>query len=159
LCKSHAGAQRGNFTAIFDVFRIETQHRSTVSLYVLLPSRMPPSEKTPHVNHGHANMNSSERRTSAAPARFERDSVMKITGGLLLLLAVSLVGCIHATGPCYGVGCHAFTTPSAGQSQGAQSQAAPQQSSHGSQAADAQSNAPAGKKSHGIHGLLKKIKL
>ncbi len=83
---------------------------------------------------------------------------MKTTGGLLLLLlcAVSLAGCIHATGPCYGVGCHAFTTPSGGHSQNAGSQAAPARSA---QAAATQPKSSAAKKSHGIHALLKKVKL
>ncbi|MGH9715918.1 MAG: hypothetical protein ACRD4R_04200 [Candidatus Acidiferrales bacterium] len=82
---------------------------------------------------------------------------MKTTGGLLLLLcAGSLAGCIHATGPCYGVGCHAFTTPSARQSQAAQSQTAPAKKS---QTVADQPNAPDAKKSHGMHALLKKVKL
>ena len=89
---------------------------------------------------------------------------MKITGGLLLLLAVSLAGCIHATGPCYGVGCHAFTTPSSARTQNAgsqntQSPTAPQQNAQTAQAGAAQPNASGAKKSHGIHALLKKIKL
>ncbi|HVB86923.1 MAG TPA: hypothetical protein VNK23_09715 [Candidatus Dormibacteraeota bacterium] len=79
---------------------------------------------------------------------------MKLTGGLLLLFALSLAGCIHATGPCYGVGCHAFTTPS-----GAKSQASPNQTSQTSQTSPGPASASGAKKSHGIHSLLKKVKL
>jgi hypothetical protein len=59
-------------------------------------------------------------------------------GGLLLVLlsVVSLSGCMHSTGPCYGVGCHAFT--------GAQPQA---------------SQPDSGKKLRHGHKLLDKIKL
>lgn len=61
------------------------------------------------------------------------------TGGFLLVLLsfVGLGGCVHSTGPCYGVGCHAFT--------GAQPQAAAQPDS--------------GKKPGHTHKLLKKLKL
>ncbi len=43
---------------------------------------------------------------------------MKIGVGfsLVLFLAVCLGGCVHATGPCYGVGCHAFAPSPGGQS-------------------------------------------
>jgi len=58
---------------------------------------------------------------------------------LALLSVVSLGGCIHSTGPCYGVGCHAFTGGS-----GAQSQA---------------SQPDSGKKPRHAHKLLDKIKL
>jgi len=134
------------------------------SLYVLLSSRTPLLEKTPNITNADAKIVASEGRTSAAPARFGRDPTMKITGGLLLLIAASLAGCIHATGPCYGVGCHAFTTPSGGQShraqsQGAHVQSAPEQANQASQAAAGKPNAPAAQKSHGMLALLKKIKL
>lgn len=61
------------------------------------------------------------------------------TGSLLFLLlsAVSLGGCIHSTGPCYGVGCHAFT--------GAQPQTTAEQNS--------------GNKPRHAHKLLDKLKL
>jgi len=80
---------------------------------------------------------------------------MKTTGGLLIVLlcAVSLAGCIRATGPCYGVGCHAFTTPSGSQAQNA---AAPAQNA---QATASRPKSKAAQKSHGLHALLKKIKL
>jgi hypothetical protein len=71
--------------------------------------------------------------------RFRKGQAMKTaTGGLLLALlsVVSLGGCIHSTGPCYGVGCHAFI---------------------GAQPSATQSNS--GKKSQSGHKLLKKIKL
>jgi len=55
---------------------------------------------------------------------------------LVLLSVVSLAGCFHSTGPCYGVGCHAFMGGS-----GAQSQPA------------------SGKKPRHAHNVLKKIKL
>lgn len=84
---------------------------------------------------------------------------MKRTGGfaLAVLSVVSLAGCLHfrSTGPCYGVGCRAFTTPSGASSQNASSQSAAEQSA---QAAN-QPNSPAAKRSHGIHALLKKAKL
>jgi hypothetical protein len=61
------------------------------------------------------------------------------TGGfvLVLLSVVAFGGCLHSTGPCYGVGCHAFT--------GAQPQATGQPAS--------------GKKPRHAHNLIKKIKL
>jgi hypothetical protein len=93
------------------------------------------------------------------PARFERDSMMKITGGLLLILAVSLAGCIRATGPCYGMGCHAFTTPSRGQAPTAASQSAPERTNQTSQTMAGSANTSDAKKSHGIHALLKKVRL
>jgi hypothetical protein len=63
------------------------------------------------------------------------------SGGFLLVLlsVVILGGCIHSTGPCYGVGCHAFMGGSAAQSQAAQPDS--------------------GKKSRHAHKLLDKIKL
>jgi hypothetical protein len=81
---------------------------------------------------------------------------MKMTGGLLIVMlcAVSLAGCIRATGPCYGVGCHAFTTPS-----GSQAQNAPAPPARNAQATASQPKAPASKKRHGIRALLKKVKL
>jgi hypothetical protein len=71
---------------------------------------------------------------------------MKLSGGIFLLLllsAVSLGGCMafHGAGPCYGVGCGAFSAPS------------------GSAPAAAQSNADTGKKPRRARKLLKKIKL
>lgn len=84
--------------------------------------------------------------------------MMKTTGGLLIVLlcAVSLAGCIRATGPCYGVGCHAFTTPSGSRARKA---TAPTPPARNAQAAANQKKSKAGKKSHGLHALLKKIKL
>lgn len=58
---------------------------------------------------------------------------------LVLLSVVSLAGCFHSTGPCYGVGCHAFT---------------------GGSGAQARGNQPdTGKKPRHAHNLLKRIKL
>jgi hypothetical protein len=83
---------------------------------------------------------------------------MKMTRGLLIVMlcAVSLAGCIRATGPCYGVGCHAFTTPSGSQ---AQSAAAPAPPAQNSQAASSRRKSKAPQKRHGLHALLKKVKL
>jgi hypothetical protein len=87
----------------------------------------------------------------------------KTTGGLLLLLlsALTLSGCLvlRSEGPCYGVGCRAFTTPQAsGQAQSAASPNAPAQNAQ-SAAGQNPSAAPSSKKPHGFHALLKKIKL
>jgi hypothetical protein len=77
-----------------------------------------------------------------------RGQPMKLTGGLLLVLlfAVSLAGCIHETGPCYGVGCRAFTSPPASQPTPAQ-------------AAATQPGSKSAKKSHRFSKMLKKVKL
>jgi hypothetical protein len=57
----------------------------------------------------------------------------------VLLSVVSLGGCIRSTGPCYGVGCHAFLGGSGGQSKASQRDS--------------------GKKPGHAHKLLKKVKL
>ncbi len=64
---------------------------------------------------------------------------MKIATGSLLLVLLCVVGvggCMHSTGPCYGVGCHAFT---------------------GAQPNTTQSNSD--KKPGHAHNLMKKLKL
>lgn len=70
---------------------------------------------------------------------------MKLSAGFLLVLlsAVSLSGCLqfHGAGPCYGVGCGAFSAHS------------------GSAPAATQSNPDSGKKPRHAHKFLKKIKL
>lgn len=75
----------------------------------------------------------------APPGKSKGQAMRTATGGFLLLLlsVVTLGGCIHSTGPCYGVGCHAFT--------GAQPQPAAQQNS--------------GNKPRHAHKLLDKLKL
>jgi len=120
---------------------------------------MPPLENPPHFHHLRATIISSEGSTSAAQARLKRDATMKTAGCFLLLVAVSLAGCVHATGPCYGVGCHAFTTPSGARPRNAQSQSARERASHNSQTAAEQRNAPPAQRSHGMFALLKEIKL
>ncbi len=69
---------------------------------------------------------------------------MRIAGGFffVLFLAAGLGGCMHDTGPCYGVGCRAFA-PSSAQSQ----------------ATSGQSNAGSATKPQHADSFLKKIKL
>ncbi len=84
---------------------------------------------------------------------------MKLSGLLLVMLsAVSLAGCLQfrGPGPCYGVGCSGFTHPPAQTSQTASSQSARAQNT---ETAANQPSSPTGKHSHGLHALLKKVKL
>lgn len=86
---------------------------------------------------------------------------MRLTVGLLLVLlsAVSLGGCLRfrsAAGPCYGVGCPALTAPSGSSARNTSLQSA---SAQAEDTTANQANSSADKKSHGIHALLKKVKL
>lgn len=84
---------------------------------------------------------------------------MKLSGLLLVMLStVSLAGCLRfrGAGPCYGVGCPAFATPPANAPQSASSQPGRAQNT---ETAANQPSSPAGKHSHSLHALLKKVKL
>jgi hypothetical protein len=163
--KSNA-ARDHHFCGAFDVFRIETccwliGRSLRFTFYCLRGRRCTKSRPMRQI--------SMPKLLHEKDARWRRQraskgtTIMRITGGLLLLIAVSLGGCIHATGPCYGVGCHAFTAPSGAGSQQSAAQkpdslTAPEKTRSSTQAA-AQTNASAAQKSHGMLALLKKIRL
>lgn len=90
----------------------------------------------------------------------------KRNGGLVLplLSLLALSGCmvLRTSGPCYGVGCHAFTAPQGSQAQSVapsnntQAQNTP---AANTEAQNAQPAASTPQKAHGVKALLQKVKL
>lgn len=83
---------------------------------------------------------------------------------LALLSLLALSGCmvLRTGGPCYGVGCHAFTAPQGSQSASvapANNTASQNAPAANTEAQNAQPAASTPQKAHGVKALLQKVKL